>query len=56
MISLIRESEHKENLGDYSSISNESIINAISKITFDSASGPDGIPVILLKNCTSEPL
>ena len=40
-----------ENLGDYYSISNESIIDAISKISSDSASGPDGIPVILLKNC-----
>ena len=43
-----------ENLGDYSSISNESIIDAISKIASDSASGPDGIPVILLKNCAPE--
>ena len=40
-----------ENFGEYSSISNESIIDAISKISSDSASGLDGIPVILLKNC-----
>ena len=43
-----------ENLGDYSSISNESIFDAISKISSDSASGPDGISVILLKNCAPE--
>ena len=41
----------RENLGDYSSISNESIIDAISNISSDSANEPDGIPVILHKNC-----
>ena len=43
-----------DDLADYSCVSNDSIINAISQISSDSASGPDGIPVILLKNCGTE--
>ena len=35
-------------------IKDEDIISAISMILSDSASGPDGIPVSLLKNCASE--
>ena len=35
-------------------ISDEDIIAAIKKISMDSASGPDGIPVVLLKNCPVE--
>ena len=32
----------------------EDIISAVAKISSDSASGPDGIPAILLKNCAEE--
>jgi hypothetical protein len=35
-------------------IKDEDILSAISDIPSDSASGPDGIPVILLKSCASE--
>ena len=34
--------------------SDEDIISAISSIPTDSASGPDGIPVVLLKSCAAE--
>ena len=35
-------------------ISDEDIISAISSIPSSSASGPDGVPAILLKNCAKE--
>ena len=35
-------------------LNEEDIISAIAKIPSDSASGPDGIPAILLKNCAEE--
>ena len=35
-------------------ITEEDIVTAITKIPSDSASGPDGVPVTLLKNCARE--
>ena len=35
-------------------ISDEDIIKAVSSIPVDSASGPDGVPAVLLRNCAKE--
>ena len=35
-------------------ITDDDILNAIKEIKSDSAAGPDGIPVILRKNCAAE--
>ena len=45
--------QHPQELPHFD-ISDEDIISAISSIPSSSASGPDGVPAILLKNCAKE--
>ena len=45
--------QHPQELPHFD-ISDEDIITAISSIPSSSASGPDGVPAILLKNCAKE--